>query len=213
MNSLTDFYAILGCHSSGSSALAGSLYYLGVDLGEHLWGAYGSDPVYGGEDYELSKILEEILPLPKLYSTYSRKQILDIFTIYLSRRYKRQKGPVAAKYPTLAIFGNTLYGLLDKKLKVILCERDIDKSILSLSKRYSDVSTAEISNLQHFIHNAAVNLMDKLPEENKLIVNYEDTCSKPEETINRVIDFMKLNPTAEQIRKAVGHIDIKQKHL
>ena len=34
-----------------------------------------------------------------------------------------------------------------------------------------------------------------------------------EETIKRVVDFMKINPTEEQLRNAVGYIDIKQKHL
>jgi len=208
-----DFYAILGCHSSGSSALAGSLYHLGVDLGEHLWGMYGSAPIYGGEDYELSKILEAILPLPNTYTDYTQKQLLDIFTIYLSRRYKHQKGPIAAKYPTLAVFGDTLLGLLEDKLKVIFCDRDIDKSILSLHKRYPDVDLDKISNLQRFIYHSATSLLEKLPEDRKIIVNYEDTCAKPEETIKRVAEFMKLNPTEAQLKAAVGHIDIKQKHI
>lgn len=208
-----DFYAILGCHSSGSSALTGSLYHLGVDLGEHLWGMYGSAPIYGGEDYELSKILEAILPLPNTYTDYTNKQLLDIFTVYLARRYKRQKGPLAAKYPTLAIVGNTLNDLLDGRLKVIFCDRDIDKSILSLHKRYPDVELEKISNLQHFIYNSAISLMYRLPEDRKIIVNYDDTCNNPEETIKRVADFMKIKPTAEQLKAAVGHIDIKQRHL
>lgn len=207
------FYAILGCHSSGSSALAGSLYYLGVDLGEHLWGMYGNPPVYGGEDFELSKILEAILPLPNTYSNYTQKQLLDIFTIYIARRYKHKKGPIAAKYPTLAVFGGTFCDLLEDKLKVILCDRDIDKSILSLHRRYPDVELDKISNLQHYIYNSAINLYNKLPEDRKIIVNYEDTCNKPEETIKRLVDFIGLCPTEEQFRNAVGHIDIKQKHI
>ena len=210
---MNEFYAILGCHSSGSSALAGSLYHLGVDLGTYLYGMYGSAPIYGGEDYELAKILESIIPLPKVCTDKSIKQILDIFTVYIARRYKNKKGPIAAKYPTLAIFGDTLYNLLDDKLRVIVCDRDINKSILSLSKRYPDVDLYKISNLQNFIYNSANSLANKLPDDRKIIINYDDTCNKPEETIERLINFMGLNPTEEQIRNAVGFIDIKQRHI
>ena len=111
------------------------------------------------------------------------------------------------------MFGNVLNDLLDGRLKVIFCDRDINKSIKSLCKRYPDVEEYKIANLQHFIYNSILSLLEKLPEDKKIIVNYEDTCNKPEETIKRVVDFMKINPTEEQLRNAVGYIDIKQKHL
>ena len=61
------FVAVLGTHSSGSSALAGVLYHLGLHLGNSLGGFYGKDPekVCGFEAMGLASLCERVLPFPE----------------------------------------------------------------------------------------------------------------------------------------------------
>lgn len=106
------FVAILGLHSSGSSALAGVLWSLGVYLGDDLGGYYGSQPGYecGYEDKKLTDICETLIPFPSVMPAIDRVETQRLRNwIDCQKAEARSLGAIAGgKYPQLCQLGDLL---------------------------------------------------------------------------------------------------------
>ncbi len=210
------FYAVLGCHSSGSSALAGVLYHLGVHLGNSLTGMYGKPPIRGGEAVDLRNLFEQSAPVPLTGFTMPKELIKYRLQRFVDCRRSEAKGKhtvAAGKYPQMAAAGDILYEILGEKLRLIICQRPIEKSIASLYKRFPRMMREQIEAHQRWIADGINQVRSLVDEDSQLVVQYDDLLNSPEQVVQELTDFMGLTPTVEQISAAVNYVRPELKHF
>ncbi|MBQ6615017.1 MAG: glycosyltransferase family 25 protein [Thermoguttaceae bacterium] len=209
------FYTILGCHSSGSSALAGALYHLGVHLGNTLVGAYGKPPIKGGEALDLMKIFEKAYPVPSVECCIDENKLRQKLQQFFSRRRREaiQKGTVAAgKYPQLALAADLIESILGDDLRVIWIDRNIDESIISLQKRFPNRNAEAIGEHQRTIHSNAKRFYEKLGK-NAIRVTYDELLTDARLPLERIASFMGLTPGEREMNNAVDYIQADKRHV
>lgn len=210
------FFAVVGLHSSGSSALAGALCRLGVAMGTRFVGFYGEAPYFGGEDEELAAFLETHLPLP---STTPRRNADDVrrwWDDYLRRRLSdaKERGTVAgAKYPQLALLREPALETLGDRLRLIVCERPFDDSVRSLQKRFPNELPEAIEAHQRYLADSIRAFVAQIPSERVVRVDFKEAVVKTRETIDRLADFIRPEATEAERRAAVLHIRPELKHF
>lgn len=209
------FFSILGTHSSGSSALAGALYHLGVHLGNKLIGYHGEPPINGGEAVFLYKLFERAYPVPSVESNLPESTLRNKIRKFVQEKQQEAKikGTVAAgKYPQMAFVADYIEQLLKENHKAIWIQRPIEESIRSLQKRFPNISNREIENHQKKIYACCESVTAKMGAR-AYVIAYEQLLNNTAETINGIIQFMGIKPTQEQIQNAVNYIDPKKRHV
>lgn len=210
------FFAILGCHSSGSSALAGVLYNLGVHLGNTLTGLYGPPPIRGGEALDLHTLFEQAAPVPTTQWRISQEEIRHRLTQFVNKRRMEAKinqTVAAGKYPQLGVAGTVLFDILKDKLKLIICERPIEQSIDSLYRRFPKQERSEIDKHQRWIASGIEEVRKLVNSENQICIQYDDLLNRPMEIINNLILFMRLKTTSKQFQNAVKFVRPDMRHF
>ena len=101
----------------------------------------------------------------------------------------------------------------NNSLRVIHCSRPIDESIKSLQKRFPNRRPEAVKNHQLFIRDKTQELLNILPPERKMEVEYDDLLSHTDGVIERLIDFMKIKPFEEQIAMARQYPDASKRHV
>lgn len=190
------FVAVLGVHSSGSSCMAGVLYHLGLHLGNELTGFYGNRPDAGECGYEavgLANLCETCIPFPSTELKVKRQKAWTLLMTWVNakRREAYHRGTIAAgKYPQLCRLGNQLINATGDKLRVIDIERPLEDSIASLVKR-TGKDPDVIEKHQRWLYAGKRNILERVPSEDQLTVNYYDLLSQTETEIRRVADFLQ----------------------
>ncbi|MDO4575277.1 MAG: hypothetical protein Q4D98_08695 [Planctomycetia bacterium] len=210
-------YAVLGCHSSGSSALMGVLWHLGVYLGEELVGIYGVPPYYGGEERRLAEFLTRDILYPtglshRLPLEERRRELREIVHS-LCTTVAGDSQPVAIKFPTLAPHGFELKRLLGKRLRVILCQRPIEESIRSFCRRFPDDHPEAVAQHQRWLTESAQKLVATLPAKDVLTVDYSQLLNETEKVVNDLKEFLKVTPSPDQIQAAIHSIRPDLRHF
>jgi len=213
------FVAVIGLHSSGSSALAGVLHHLGMHLGNKLVGYYGSDPnkSCGFEAVGLVKLCERAMPFP-------RATIVIAAQPEFARRLKRfcnekrreanTKGTLAAiKYPQLCRAGEHLINIFGNKLRVIRIDRPLEESIASICRRYPKKEPQQLRLHQEWLLAGRDELYGQLTDKQRITVQYADLLENPSREVERLISFLSIRPTAAQIAKAVDYVKPEQQHI
>ena len=214
--SMEPFFAVLGCHSSGSSALAGVLYNLGVHLGNTLTGMYGQPPIRGGEALDLQRLFEQAAPVPSTDWKISREAIKRRLTNFVNRRRQEAKMNLtvaAGKYPQMGAAGDILHEILGEKLRLIICQRPIEQSIDSLVRRFSKLEKNAVAAHQRWIAEGIESVRKLVDAEKQFVVNYEDLLERPTEVINNLILFMGIKTTSKQFRNAVRYVRPELRHF
>ena len=209
------YYVIMGCHSSGSSALAGALYHLGVYLGDKLVGMYGEPPIKGGEAIFLFKLYERAFKIPRVESSISKDVLKNRLKNYIDqrRRHANEIGAVAAgKYPQMALTYDILKDILENNLRVIWIDRNINESIVSLQKRFPETIPEKVAEHQRAIYENSKRAYKELGER-AIRVSYDDLLTDPKKEIIRCADFMGLTPSEYQLKQAAKYILPDKKHV
>lgn len=209
------YYVIMGCHSSGSSALAGALYHLGVYLGDVLCGMYGTPPIKGGEAVGLRKIYEAAFPVPNVNSEMDGGKLKGKLSWFLDNRRRKamEQGKVAAgKYPQMALTYDLLKDILRENLRVIWIDRNIEESIISLQKRFANTIPERIERHQRAIYENCKRAFDELGDY-AIRISYDDLLDNPRRELVRCAEFMGLMPTEEQFEQATKYILPDKKHV
>jgi hypothetical protein len=200
---------VLGLHSSGSSALAGALGFLGLWIGtpDKLWGAWGTGTaVGGGEHRDLAAICEAAAPFGCTHPAKPRHWIWSQLRTWIAARQAEahQRQTVAlAKYPMLCRMGPQLHNLCGTALRVIHCDRPIAESIASLARRTGRDEDA-IADHQRWLDAGKVRVLQQYPDH--LTVTYSDLLADPTGQLQRCVDYLHLSPTAEQLAAAIAHV-------
>lgn len=213
------FVAVLGLHSSGSSCLAGVLHHLGLHLGNKLIGYYGDQPDQGNCGFEaagLAAICEQAVPF--LSTDYKMEQ--EAIRLHLRgwinekrREAARRETIAAGKYPQLCRMGKQLMNLCGDQLRVIVSERPIEESILSLQRRCSERSPEEVARHQHWLEEGKQWILDRLDPSRKLIVQYSHLLEAPGDEVRRIAQFLAITPEVAQMEAVMKWVDPEKRHI
>lgn len=214
------FVAVLGLHSSGSSALCQALYHTGLWFGERLQlqGYWGKDmPARGGEHRHLAAVMEAAIPLPAVHFRKPNRWLWKKLKHFIGARQQEAKPRnvvAAGKYPQLCQAGRQLLAICGKGLRVIVCDRPIDESISSLVRRTwaSGDQAAAIADHQRWLAAGRDWIVEQIPDQ-VCVVEYADLLTNPHQVLQRVTDWLGLQPTADQLTAAVAAIDPNKRHI
>jgi len=223
MGNTTDlpFVAVLGLHSSGSSCLAGVLHHLGLYLGKHLTGFYGSNPEgsCGFEAKGLMKLCESMFSFTETLKKKTQAERTRKLRAWIKKCcYEAQgKGKLAAgKYPHLCQLGRELESACGKGLKVITIDRPLELSVKSLQKRSglgSDTRNKLLAEHQHWLATGKEQIAGKMASDRLLRISYEELLKDSETQIKKIIRFLGIVPTPDQISRAVLSVDPARCHV
>ena len=209
------FFSIIGTHSSGSSALAGVLYHLGVHLGNNLVGFHGNPPINGGEAVFLHKLFEKSYPVPSIESHIPTNVLHNKIRNFITEKQieAQIKGTVAAgKYPQLAFVVDYIEQFLGKDHRAIWIQRPIEESIQSLQKRFPNIEKNEIAEHQKLIYDLCERITQQMGAR-AYIITYDQLLNDTANVVDKISAFMGLNPTAEQKEIATQYIIPSKKHF
>jgi len=207
---------ILGLHGSGSSCLAGALWHLGLWFGENLMGYWGKEsPARGGEHRDLAAICERAFPFPLTEQKRKRRWIYRSLQTWINARQQEAKGRgtiAAAKYPQLCRAGRQLFNLLGDRLRVIAIERPIEESIKSIQRRAAKVAPADkLAEHQRWLEEGRQSILQNAAD--VLRIGYGALLNDPERELRRVVEWLDIEPTAEQMAAAVAHVKPEMRHV
>lgn len=208
---------ILGMHRSGTSLIAGILYYLGVDMGKQLVGRTWTNPLGHFENIDFLNLNEKILKeagrnwrVPP-----SRDEILklkDKFAKEIKEIVRKNKNTVWGWKDPRTVLTIDLYIPFLENPYFIVCQRNIMNIAKSLYKR-NKISIEEGLNLT----NIYISRIDEFFRDNKgyskrrLDLSYEEIINDPLRNIRRIIEFLGLNPSKDQIMNALTFVKPRDK--
>lgn len=212
------FCAVMGLHRSGSSCVAMVCHKLGLSMGDKL-GGYESQNGGGGEAVGLANLCEWAARFPSVGLTHPRIAVEDRLRKWVHRRVaagKRGGFPVGGKYPHLCAMGSELQSICGDQLKVIHCVRPLEDSIESLRRRsrkargWLAASDEQCELVQRWLWEEKAKFIETLPPHRVLNVEYERVLSRPKEVVDEIVAFAGLQPTEEQVRQAVSHVQPRE---
>lgn len=212
------FTAIVGLHSSGSSALAGLIYHLGAYMGGNLGGFYGNDPATscGFEAAKLARICEMASPFPScercLPSDLVAQQLRS-WTNRLRAEAARLKTAAVGKYPLLCRLGDELHAALGDELRVIHIDRPLEESIESLARRCPNRDPAVLEDHQRWLWEGKQALLESMRTERVFSTTYEELLADPAGVAICALDFLGMKGTPARLGRAVAYVDAGKRHV
>ena len=212
-NPMRDFVAVIGLHGSGSSLLAMMLAKLGVHMGNKLTG------YHGGEAVGLATLCEKIAPFPSTELTMPIGKTRNKLAKWINanRREAAEKKTIGGgKYPHLCALGDHLRGICGDSLRVIHIDRPLEESIKSLKRRsrkatgWLNISDEQAENVQRWLWEEKQKF---LAMQEHLTVSYGDLISNPVVEMDRITEYLKLEPTAKQYQSALSLVDANKRHV
>lgn len=212
----TPFVAVIGLHSSGSSCLAGVIYHLGVYFGENLGGYYGTDPntSCGFEEYGLVEVCVRSVPFESPTMLVSPDEAEDDLRRWIRKQQQKafQLGTIAGgKYPELILLREQCKAICGDSLLLVVSERPLDESVRSLIRRDPKRPLDRIIEQQQRLWEGKEHF--KTMVNNHLEVHYEDLLNDPQTQVERIIGYLGIEPTKEQIEKAIAWPRPEKRHV
>ena len=214
------FVAVIGLHSSGTSATAGVLHHLGVHLGNDFHGYYGKNPdkSCSFEAVTLANICSKYAPFPSScpinYSTAENSLAAWIKSKQVEA--KRKQTLAAGKYPTLCAMGKMLETICGDNLIVVHCDRPFEKSLASILRR-SDVVTRLnpdlVTDCMEWLQREKEAFLQTIPSERQITVQYDDLIEHTNREVDRLDEFLGLQATDAQIERACRYVNPKARHV
>ncbi|MDP1712912.1 MAG: hypothetical protein Q8K86_10710 [Candidatus Nanopelagicaceae bacterium] len=186
--------AILGLYSSGSTAIAGVVHHMGINLGEPLWCHY--------ESTWITNRLREWWHEPDLFSSTPFSVRVHLLTSWITE--VERKNPnciIGAKHPLLILSGLDIMKAWGEQTKFIWSFRPLNESISSLVRRkwWPGKEITMQTKLWHV-------LMQFLSNRNHLCIDFSSLKQNPESQVQKIIKFLEISPTKDQQTNAVKSI-------
>jgi hypothetical protein len=203
--------ALIGTHSSGSSALAGALWHLRIWFGrqQDLTGFWGKGtPAAGGEHRQLARICEAAWPFKSTRPAKQPRWIRQQLAAFVRDRRREAPGMIlGVKYPQLCLGGQQLRLICGQDLRVLVCDRPLEEAIPSIWRRTKAKGAAAeaLAAHQQLLAAARDKFADQMGE-NALRVKYADLLDDPPGTLTTVAGWLGLQPTEAQLANAVASI-------
>ncbi len=198
--------AVLGTYRSGSSAVAGVLHHLGVDLGGPFWQPVtpGAPPYY--ESAALADSLRRWWNEPDLHQTAPPAERVAFLSRWVEDRERDGAAHIGAKHPLLSLCGPDLLAGWGGATQFVWANRPLEEAIRALIGLGWWPGREEV--VQSRLWGAAFRFLDGRPH---LRVELADLTSQPAREVERIIHYLQITPDDEQIRSAVGSIQPRQK--
>jgi hypothetical protein len=186
--------AVLGVYRSGSTAVAGALHHLGVDMGP---------PFFEGfyESAGLSKQLRRWWDEPHLREKVSQARRVRVLAQWIQEREQGGARWVGMKHPLLSLCGEDLVQAWGEETRFIRCCRPLADSIDSL-KRLGRTVNGE------FLQGTLMAALDRFfAGREHLAVEFADLMANPRREVGRLINYLHITADAERIESAIRFIE------
>jgi hypothetical protein len=196
--------AVLGLYNSGSTALAGMLHRLGVNMGSPFWmnsGERDSENFY--EPYDLSRQMRRWWIEPALIARVSAADRVGYFRDWMALQEWKCSGPVGAKHPLLSLCAAELATAWGADVCLLWSWRSFDESLAGLRRR-GWFPEEFIAPLQKRLWDALCEL--DAAQHNLIKLDWNAVKSNPIEAARRLASLAGLEPTGEQLRSAAEFI-------
>jgi len=213
------FVPVIGVHSSGSSALAGVLWHLGLHLGNRLVGYYGTRPgkECGYEAAGLVTLCNRFVhwpatgpPLPER-AEHAQLELQR----WIADRQNEAAGLgtlAGGKYPILCAMGEMLDQICGNNLLPIHAERPLEESIESFVRRERRRKPAnQLRRHQEWLWDEKQETLARWTR--YLTIEYRELLEDPRGQIGRIVEYLSINPSDGQIAAAVGSVDPRKRHV
>jgi hypothetical protein len=185
--------AVLGLFRSGSTAVAGVLHHLGVDMGEPFFESFF-------ESDWLARQLRSWWNEPYLLELFPQVERIRVLREWVHDRETNGSSHVGMKHPLLSLCTSDLLEAWGNKTRFIWAHRPIEDSIASLY-RLTSWENPEI--VQWTLWDA---LAEFFANQEHLRVEFSQMMRQPALEIERIALFVGLRPTEEQFQAATRFI-------
>ena len=186
--------AVLGVYRSGSTAVAGALHHLGVDMGA---------PFFEGfyESAELSKQLRRWWDEPRLVEKVAQAKRVRVLEQWIKEREAGGAKWVGMKHPLLSLCGEDLMQAWGPETRFIRCCRPLGDSIDSLKRLGRSVDGA-------FLQGTLMTALDRFfAGREHLAIQFADLMSNPRREVERLMQYLGITADEAHIAAAVGFIE------
>ena len=204
------FYAIIGNHSSGSSALALAVHALGINMGSTLTG------YYGGEAVGLTQICNAAIQFPNTKYRLKRNQIWTKLHRWINdrRQFAVSHNLLAGgKYPFLCRMGDQLQSICKEQLRIIHIDRPLEQSIRSLQRRCPDHTADQIEAHVRWIDGGKQDLLSQVHERQIHTLTYDDLLTQPRQCLAAIASWAGISPPEKNMEEAIAIIQPEKRHV
>ncbi len=224
--------AVLGTFRGGTSCVAGVLHHLGVHMGQKFKKPTPANPQGFWEAQQLGRICREAYKEPwmKELNTYDQRVMsLKIWgnsrrddVVHTEKEHHLTQPDTPAplqiaggKHPTLSLLVLELEEAWGPNVKYIVVNRSLDSSVASIKKLGWGwpQKKKQIRTILQRIIDVRDEGLDQIDSEKVLFINYEELISDPHREVNRICEFLDINPSTEEYKmKAIKSINPKLQH-
>ncbi len=187
--------AVLGLYRSGSSAAAGVLHHLGVDMGAPFFKDHY-------ESLRLARRLRRWWHEPDLQERYPRAERLRKLGDWIGFLEGGGATHIGAKHPLLSHCGDELLEAWGPSVRFIWTWRSLDESIASIRRtgwwtgpRAEEIQRRLWDDVNRFFAGR-----------DHLRVDFSDMLADPAREIRRMADYLELAPDASQFAAALASV-------
>jgi len=186
--------AVLGLYRSGSTAVAGALHHLGVDMGAPFFFDYY-------EPEGLSQQLRIWWNEPSITEATPAEERIKLLAQWVQEREKASLGWIGAKHPLLCLCGPDLLKAWGSETRWVWTHRPLEKSILSL------IATGWWPNQEEFIQDRLWRAVTQfLVFHPHLRIDFSSMMADPVREIHRIVEYVGIQPSEEQLAAALQSI-------
>jgi len=190
----------MGLFNSGSTVIAGVLHRLGVNIGAPFWGSF----------YEPLDLRNELIQWwnePQIREVVKQENRVRLLKAWLQLHSNGGDAPIGAKHPLLCLCGNDLIKAWGKDIHFIWAYRPLDESIerLKIRRWYSNHDAEAMQSILWHASNSFINEVEHLK------VEYSEMCGHKHREINRIVEYLGLEPSHAQLEEAVEFIKMPRR--
>jgi hypothetical protein len=185
--------AVLGVYRSGSTAVAGALHHLGVNMGAPFFGGYY-------ESEWLSKQLRKWWDEPHLREKVGQAKRVRVLAEWIQQREQSGAKWVGMKHPLLSLCGEDLVQAWGEETRFIRCSRPLGESIESLKRLGGRVDS-------NFVQRTLLAGLDRFfADRQHFQIEFSDMMSDPGRQIARLLEYLQIKPDADKLAAAVQFV-------
>ena len=187
--------AVLGLYRSGSSAAAGILHHLGVDLGAPFWAGYY-------ESARLARRLRHWWHEPDIQERYPRAERVRKLEDWIGFVEGGGATHIGAKHPLLSLCGDDLIAAWGPSTRFVWTYRPLDESIASIRRTHWWPDP--------WAERLQVRLWEEvnrfLAGRQHLRIDFADLLANPAREVGRMVSYLRLTPDAERLSAALASV-------
>src|SRR5664279_3329426 len=188
--------AVLGLYRSGSSAAAGVLHHLGVEMGAPYFRQHF-------ESARLARRLRRWWHEPYMREMYPRAERVRKLGDWIQFLEMGSASHVGAKHPLLSLCGDELVEAWGPDVRFIWTHRPLDESIASIQRKAwwpAGVGEDAQRRLWDEVHRF-------FSDRDHLRVEFADLLVNPQREVDRIIDYLQLRPDSAKPEAALAWIE------